>query len=259
MPLITLTTDFGTKEGYPAAMKGVIYTLLPDARIVDITHDIQPQNLYEAAFVLEINAFFFPPETVHIVVVDPGVGTARRAAAGRVGDQFFVGPDNGVLTRVLLHAERENLPYEFVQAENPAYWRSQVSSTFHGRDIFAPLGAHLARGIALDALGPPLRDLVRLPMQMPQRGDNCVTGEVIHIDHFGNAITNLRAADLAGLGDIRVSAAGKTIRGLSATFSGQPAGTLLALWDSSGYLMISEYGGLQQIKLKVGDEVSVMG
>ena len=257
--LITLTTDFGNREGYPAAMKGMIYTLAPEARIVDITHEIRPQNLYEAAFILEINVFFFPPGTVHVVVVDPGVGTDRRPLVGRIGEQTIVAPDNGVITRLLLRAEREGWKTAFVHADKPAYWRGEISSTFHGRDIFAPLGAHLAAGVPMKALGRPILNPIRLPVQNPQRTSDGVRGEVIHVDHFGNAITNLRAEDLAGLEDVQVQAFGQTIDGLVRTFSDRPKGSLLALWDSSGYLMVSEFGGLKQIQPQVGDEVLVHG
>ncbi len=257
MSLITLTTDFGEREGYHAVMKGVIYGIAPDVKIVDISHAISPQDLYEAAFILEINAFYFPAETVHVVVVDPGVGTARRPLAGRIGSQFFVAPDNGVLTRVLLYAERENLPMTFVHLDQERYWLDDLSSTFHGRDLFAPAGAHLASGVPLKQLGVPVIDLVRLPMHLPQRGAESVTGEVIHIDHFGNAITNITAADIAHLGGVQVSLCGRSTRGLVKTFGDRPAGSLLALWDSSRYLMVSEYGGLKQIQPEVGDAVVV--
>ncbi len=257
MTLITLTTDFGEREGYPAAMKGVIYGIAPDAKIVDITHAISPQNLHQAAFVLEINTFFFPAYTVHIVVVDPGVGTARRPLAGRIGSQFFIAPDNGVLTRVLLYAERENLPMAFVHLDQERYWLNDLSSTFHGRDLFAPAGAHLASGVPLTQMGTPISDLLRLPMHQPQRGMDAVTGEVIHIDHFGNAITNITAADMAHLGEVQVSLCGHSVNGIVKTFKDRPEGELLALWDSSRYLMVSEFGGLKQIQPTVGDSVIV--
>lgn len=255
--LITLTTDFGNREGYPAAMKGVIYTIAPEAKIVDITHEIQPQNLYEAAFILEINVFFFPPGTVHIVVVDPGVGTERRPLVGRIGDQYLVAPDNGVITRLLLRSGREGWPTAFMHADQPEYWRSGISATFHGRDIFAPLGAHLAAGVPLEALGSLIQDPIRLPLQIPERTPDGVCGEIIHIDHFGNAISNLRAGDLPRGENLQVILCGQAIHGLSRTFSDHASGELLALWDSSGYLMVSEFGGLKQIQPQVGEPICV--
>ncbi len=257
MPVISLTTDFGTREGYHAVMKGVIYGICPKAKIVDITHDIQPQNLFETAFILEINVFYFPKDTVHIVVVDPGVGTARRPIAGRIGSQRFVTPDNGVLTRLLLRAEREGLDVEFVHTDQPGYWLEDLSSTFHGRDLFSPIGAHLTNGVPLGSLGTPISDPVRLPMNHPQPAHDGVNGEVIHIDHFGNAITNITAADIAHLGEIQVQLCGETISGMVNTFGDRPPGSLLALWDSSKYLMLSEFGGLKQIHPQVGDLVQI--
>lgn len=256
--LITLTTDFGSREGYPAAMKGVIFGIVPEAKIVDITHEIEPQNLAEAAFILEINAFHFPADTVHIAVVDPGVGSERRPLVGRIGSQRFVVPDNGVISRLLLCAEREGWPVELFHADRPQYWRDEISATFHGRDIFAPLGAHLASGVALEELGTQVDDPLRMLINTPAPFPGSVRGEVIHIDHFGNAITNIRSEDIAGLGEVQIRLGGRKVHGLVNTFSDRPPGTLLALWDSSGYLMVSEYGGLQQIWPLVGDEVLVL-
>lgn len=258
MPIITLTTDFGMREGYHAVMKGVIYGIIPDVKIVDITHDIRPQNIHEASFILEINAFYFPANTVHVVVVDPGVGTERRPIAAQIGSQLFVAPDNGVLTRLLLRAERDGWPIKFVHTDRPEYWLEDISSTFHGRDIFSPVGAHLAAGVLLEEIGTPIKDIKRLEMHHPQQTEKGVMGEVIHIDHFGNAITNIRSQDIAYLGEVSVSLCGQMIPGLSRTFSDNtPPGSLLALWDSSEYLMVSEYGGLKGISPKIGEQVLV--
>ena len=263
MKLLTLTTDFGEREGYPAAMKGVIYGIAPDVQVVDITHQVPPQDLYAAAFVLEINLFYFPAGSVHVVVVDPGVGTARRPLVGRIGAQYVVAPDNGVLTRLLLRAEREGWPVSLWHADRLEYWRRDVSATFHGRDVFAPLGAHLAAGVPLQTLASPIDDPVRLPLEDVQPIENGVRGQVIYIDHFGNAITNLRAADLAGQAGmagqepLQVRICGRTINGLAHTFGDHPQGELLALWDSSGYLMVTEYGGLKQIHARIGEPVDV--
>ncbi|MCJ7622947.1 MAG: SAM-dependent chlorinase/fluorinase [Anaerolineaceae bacterium] len=257
MPIITLTTDFGMREGYHAVMKGVIYGIIPDVKIVDISHDIHPQDIHEAAFILEINVFYFPAKTVHVVVVDPGVGTERRPIAVQIGSQLFVAPDNGVLTRVLMCAERENWPVQCVYIDKPEYWLEDISTTFHGRDIFAPTGAHLAAGVPLEAIGTPIKDLIRLEMHPPKRTKVSLVGEVIHIDHFGNAITNIRAHDIAHLGDVSISLCGQRITGLSRTFGDAAHGTLLAVWDSSEYLMVSEYGGLKGISPERGDQVLV--
>jgi S-adenosylmethionine hydrolase len=259
LTVITLTTDFGTSEGYHSVMKGVIYNIAPQVKIVDMTHAIPPQNLYAAAFVLEINVFYFPEDSIHVVVVDPGVGTERRAVAGRIGDQYFVAPDNGVLTRVLLRAGREGWSTEFVTLDRPSLWLEDISSTFHGRDIFAPVAAHLANGERLEAMGTPLKDLVHLPIALPVKNEEGVKGEVIYIDHFGNAITNFRREDIEQLNEVKVHVAERVIDGMAKTFGDEPHGTLLALWDSSKYLMVSEFGGLKQIDVKVGDPVVVKG
>ena len=147
MPVITLTTDFGEKDGFTGVLKGVIWGICPDAQIADITHSISPQNVLEGALALWRAAPFFPAGTVHIAVVDPGVGTNRRPMAARLGDYFYVGPDNGLFTPMIEDARNNNQVVEFVHLDKPKFWLKNVSHTFHGRDIFAPVGAHLANGI----------------------------------------------------------------------------------------------------------------
>ncbi|MGB9641528.1 MAG: SAM hydrolase/SAM-dependent halogenase family protein, partial [Anaerolineales bacterium] len=149
MSVITLTTDFGLKDGNVGAMKGVIWKIAPSAQIADISHLISPQNVTEAALVIYRAARFYPPGTIHMVVVDPGVGTDRRPIAGLIGDQYVVGPDNGVFTRMMLAAESLGKPMRFVHLNRPEFWLPQVSYVFHGRDIFAPAAAHLAAGMSL--------------------------------------------------------------------------------------------------------------
>lgn len=188
---ITLLTDFGETEGEHAVMKGVIWNILPGASIADISHVVQPQNVPQAALILETVAHFFPPETVHVVVVDPGVGTDRRPIAARFGKQFFVGPDNGVCTPMLERAERAGEPIEIVHLDNPKYWLEDVTAIFHGRDIFSPAGGHLAAGVPLHELGTSITDIVRYHMPQPEVGELGIHGEIIHIDHFGNLLTNI--------------------------------------------------------------------
>ena len=189
--IITLCTDFCSQDGYVAAMKGAILCIAPDATLVDISHDITPQGILQAAFVLHAAYPYFPPSTVHVVVVDPGVGTSRRALALRTTRGVFVAPDNGVLSAVL----RDECVQACVALEDPAYWRTPtVSTTFHGRDIFAPVGAHLANGVPMTALGPCVQDPVCLAEVRPTRGPHgAVTGHVIHVDTFGNLITSIPA------------------------------------------------------------------
>lgn len=195
--MITLTTDFGTSDGYVAAMKGVMLSIHPDARLVDVTHEIDPQDVMEAAFVLRTTTPFFPPGTVHLVVVDPGVGTDRRAVAVRSGDQWFVGPDNGVFPLVLDDKE----PDEIRVLDNPDAWRSGTpSTTFHGRDIFAPVAAHLDAGRAPEDIGSSANDLRPLRWAMPITDSHSVQGYVAHVDRFGNCITNIRRKTLVRTG-----------------------------------------------------------
>ncbi|MDX1531546.1 MAG: SAM-dependent chlorinase/fluorinase, partial [Rhodothermales bacterium] len=174
--LLTLTTDFGLDDGYVAAMKGVIHAIAPGLRTVDITHAVAPQDVMGAAFVLRQAAFFFPPDTVHLVVVDPGVGTERRAVAARIGGHTFVGPDNGLLSLL----PGGDAPEALVTLDRPTYWRSpHPSATFHGRDIFAPAAAHLAAGRALGEVGTPAEALQRLHWVRPRADDNGVQGWVV--------------------------------------------------------------------------------
>ena len=169
MSIITLTTDFGTRDGNVGVMKGVIYGIQPQARIIDLSHEIEPQNIHQAAWVLQRQVFYFPDNTVHVVVVDPGVGTARRPIAARVGTQFLVGPDNGVFTPLYERAEAEGWPLEIVHTNKPDYWLADISNVFHGRDIFSPVGAHLASGAALGDVGQTINDVIRMRWPKPQR------------------------------------------------------------------------------------------
>ena len=158
MSIITLLTDFGNRDGFVGSMKGVIWGLAPQVQIADLTHEIEPQNVREGALILASCVPFFPPGTVHIAVVDPGVGTSRRPLAARLGSQYFVGPDNGLITFWLESAMNSHQKIQLIHLDKPQFWLGEISSTFHGRDIFAPVGAHLANGIAIQSLGSPLDD-----------------------------------------------------------------------------------------------------
>ncbi len=190
MPIITLITDFGERDGYVGAMKGVILGIAPGAALVDISHDIPPQDIPSAAFVLWSTYRFFPPDTVHLVVVDPGVGTQRRPIAVETRHGRFVAPDNGVLGYVL-DEERE---WQAVHLAEQRFWRPEVSMTFHGRDIFAPAAAHLAAGVPLHELGPAITNPVPMPFPRVRRldGARCLA-RLVYIDRFGNCVTNLPA------------------------------------------------------------------
>ena len=208
--LITLTTDFGMDDAYVAAMKGVILGINPKVTIVDLCHAVQPQNTAQAAFIISTSHQYFPQGAIHVVVVDPGVGTERRAVLLATSSAFFIAPDNGVLSYIIeeasLAADEAALPVEEGETElrwglqafaltNPRFWRHPVSATFHGRDIFAPVAAHVSLGVSIADLGDPMYSLFTFPFPRPQmkriRGDKVLTGRVIHIDHFGNLITNI--------------------------------------------------------------------
>ncbi|MFO8232570.1 MAG: SAM-dependent chlorinase/fluorinase [Longimonas sp.] len=192
--MITLTTDFGTQDAYVSAMKGVMLSIAPDARLVDITHHVSPQDVMEAAFVLQGAVPHFPAGTVHLVVVDPGVGSERRAIALKHNDQWFVGPDNGVFSLLL----NQETPDTIVELDNPNFWRTETpSSTFHGRDIFAPVAAHLAAGASLHDVGTPIDAMSSLRWALPMVVQHSVEGWIVDIDRFGNCITNIQRDTVA--------------------------------------------------------------
>ena len=195
--IITLTTDFGTSDAYVGVMKGVILGINLHVQIVDITHAVPPQDIHEAAFLIHSAHHYFPKGTIHVIVVDPGVGSDRRAIVCQIDGAFFVCPDNGILTYLLQTIENaEELSGNVVAIQNQTYCLPEVSNTFHGRDIFAPVAAHLSLGIPLDDIGLPAHNLIRFPMPPITISDGKLVGEIIKIDSFGNAITNISAAAL---------------------------------------------------------------
>jgi Uncharacterized conserved protein len=249
--LITLTTDFGTGSPYIAQMKGVILTLCRDVDLIDITHAIGPQNIREGAVVLADTTPYFPPGAIHVAVVDPGVGTARRLIYAEIREQRYVAPDNGLLSFLIRHKP----PRRIVAIENGAFWRTKPSNTFHGRDILAPVAAHLALGVDPVQLGPALDTCVMLDAALPQKSRKGVRGEVLYVDSFGNLITNLTRDDFSDLGDmarLTVECAGRAIRGLIPTYGAAIPGELVALLDSQGRLEIAVSGGHAASELAVG-------
>ncbi|GIV58420.1 MAG: hypothetical protein KatS3mg042_1333 [Rhodothermaceae bacterium] len=240
--LLTLTTDFGTRDAYVAAMKGTILSITPTVTLVDITHEIAPQDIMEAAFVLRDAVPYFPDGTVHLVVVDPGVGTDRRPVALRKGGHRFVGADNGLFPLLL-----DEGPDEAVVLDRPAFWRTSApSNTFHGRDIFAPVAAHLAAGHALHEVGTPTDTLTPLHWALPLIDDQGVQGWVVHIDRFGNCITNIPrdALEQARAGRAVKCFAGTTIlQGIHRTYGDVADGEPLALFGSHDFLEIAVRGG----------------
>jgi S-adenosyl-L-methionine hydrolase (adenosine-forming) len=257
-------TDFGIKDGNVGVMKGVIWGICPTAQISDLSHMIPAQNIREAGYVLARSAPYFPKGSIHVVVVDPGVGTQRRPMAAQIGDWFYVGPDNGTITSWLERAEQEGRRAEFIELNRPEYWLQNISHVFHGRDIFSPVAAHLANGVSLSELGSPFHDPVKLELPRPEKTDHGWRGEVIHIDHFGNVSTNIR---IENLGDamkekenISIRLVGVEITGMVDTFGERPVGDLVALIGSTGNLGIAVVNGnaQQRLGMKAGDRVEVV-
>ena len=269
---MVLTTDFGLQDPYVGVMKGVVLGINPSARIIDLTHQIRPQNIAQAAFVLGSNYRFFPPGAIHVVVVDPGVGTGRNALLLVTPRGRFLAPDNGVLSRVLSdylddpleQAGEMAVPVALAayRLTNPKYWLHPVSHTFHGRDLFAPVAAHLLLGVAPDDLGEPVTRLRWLPSPSPVRSGNVIQGQVVNVDHFGNLVTNIPAAMLAGSSGVSLKIRGRVIQGLSLTFHGGPESPpdgFVALMGSHGYLEAAVRDGSAALLLgaDLGEPVAV--
>ncbi len=251
MPAITLLTDFGLRDGYVAAMKGVILGIAPNVTVVNITHEVPPQDIASAAFILATTYPYFPSDTIHVAVVDPGVGTGRRAILLDTPCGRFLAPDNGILSHVLaglspargagsgIAVPQAPLPVgsRAYVVQNRSLFLPGVSQTFHGRDIFAPVAARLALGLPAHEVGPEAGEVAAFPVPVPDRLPNGgVLGTVLHVDAFGNLITNLRQEDLPA-GPLRVRMGGRVIAGLSASY--QEGGEILAIIGSSGRLEIA--------------------
>ncbi len=258
-PIITLTTDFGNEDEYAGVVKGVILARLSDVHIVDISHQISPQNIRQAALVLARAVPHFPEGTVHLAVVDPGVGSSRRAMAAVLGDQLFVGPDNGLVTFIAQAAWHALERVEMVELWNESYWLSTPSRVFHGRDIFAPVAAYLAEGGDIENLGPPIKDPVLLPLPSVTTEGSRLKGEVLNIDHFGNIATNITSHELGEEMPSTVQIGSVTITTMVSGYGEGNKSDLVALINSSGALEIAEVDGNAADRLKVqpGDEVLV--
>jgi S-adenosylmethionine hydrolase len=260
MTVITLLTDFGTRDGYVGVMKGVILDIAPAVQIVDLSHEIAPQDILEAALLLRRVVPYFPDGTIHVAVIDPGVGTSRRGIAAQLGSQYFVGPDNGILSLIPAYDKKNKQESIVVNLDQPRYWLSAVYQTFHGRDVFAPVAAHLAYGVPLNELGTTIRDPIRLQIPQPSPTPNGWIGQVIHIDNFGNLSTNLDNDHIKGSQQLIVNIKGEQIIGSVSTFGDRSKGTLIALLDSSGSLAISVVNGsaAQLLNVRVGDQLEVL-
>lgn len=256
VPIITLTTDFGLQDGHVGAMKGVMCGIAPRANLVDISHHIPPQDIQHGGFVVMTAYCYWPPDTIHLVVIDPGVGTGRRAVAVQTAHGTFVAPDNGVLSYVLA---RERVT-TVVSLTNQSFWHQPVSPVFHGRDIFGPAAAHLAAGVSLLALGETIeaRELTTFPVPVPQRhADGHITAHVQYIDNFGNCTTDAPGDWVRAGSHWRVDVQGQCIDQIDHTFADVATGALVALVDSTGYVAIAVRNGSAARKLELALGASV--
>ncbi|HSE25675.1 MAG TPA: SAM-dependent chlorinase/fluorinase [Pyrinomonadaceae bacterium] len=233
--VISLLTDFGVTDYFVGAVKGVILSINPSARLIDITHEIPPQDIEAAAFTLLASYQSFPPNTIHLAIVDPGVGSDRRPVIVSTDTATFVGPDNGIFSYVLEQVR----DYEVFHIKEEQYFRTPMSSTFHGRDVFAPVTAALSRGLRADAFGPKITDPVVLPSLRPLPKKRGLEGRIIHVDTFGNCITNFTKADIPDNCQLLVK--GKRIKAFKQYFLEQIGSRheLFAIWGSAGFLEIA--------------------
>jgi hypothetical protein len=273
-PVITLTTDFGTNDSYVAIVKGVILGINPEVKIIDITHSIEPQNIAQAAFLLNVSYRYFPKQTVHMAIVDPGVGGERQGVILKTPSAFFVAPDNGILSYIINETCRVEGPLtqysqslervelkrglEAVAITDPRFWRRPVSPTFHGRDIFAPVAAGLSLGISLYEFGEKISSIHVFPVPRPffdLQGN--LIGHILYVDHFGNLITDIRNTDLPHT-NVTIEVAGQYIQGISRYYEQEEE--FVALLGSSGYLEISLRNGNASdfLGMIVGDEIKVI-
>jgi S-adenosylmethionine hydrolase len=273
--IITLTTDFGYDDAYVAAVKGAILSINHEANIIDISHSIKPQNILQAAFILSVAYRYFPKQTIHMAIVDPGVGSERQGIILKTPSAIFVAPDNGILSYIiddLFSVESDSLTeqthdlkeiifkkgLEAAAITDPRFWRHPVSSTFHGRDIFAPVAAGLSLGISLYEFGEKINSLHVLTIPKPSLdSEGNLVGRVLHVDHFGTLIANIKSNDLPGK-DVVIEVAGYCIQGIS-NYYAQKEG-VMAVVGSSGYLEISLRDGsaCDFLGAIVGDEIKVI-
>jgi S-adenosylmethionine hydrolase len=269
-PLLVFTTDFGLADAYAGVVKGVALTINPDLRLIDLTHQVSPQNIAQGSFILGINHRFFPNDAIHVAVVDPGVGTARRPLLLSTPWGRFVAPDNGLLSGVItgymdtfpLTAGMVKPPPDVtvVQLTNPAYWRHPVSETFHGRDVFTPVAAHLSLGVPAGDMGETIDNLFYLPTPQPKHQDGSITGQIIYQDVYGNLVSNIPAEALPKAKTVLVLIKGQHIQGLNRTFNDadRTGGRgVIALAGSHGYLEVAVPNGSAAAILQAGEGETV--
>jgi len=256
--IITLTTDFGAESPYVAAMKGVILSINPDAELVDITHAIGPQNIRQGALVLAEVTPWFPPDTIHVAVVDPGVGSSRKIIYARIGEHHLIAPDNGLVSRLALRAQ----PSTIITVADPSYWLPVVSATFHGRDIMAPVAARLSLGLDPARLGPRQHEIERLEWTEACVTEKKIEGTVQSIDSFGNLITNIPADALVNVPrgeEVTIVCDEHETHGIFNAYADQPEMTLIALVGSSGHLELAIVGesAAMMLGVRAGTPVKV--
>jgi hypothetical protein len=257
-PILTLTTDFGLTDHFAGTMKGVILSICPAARIVDISHGVTPFEIAEGAYLIAQAWRYFPKKTVHVVVVDPGVGTARRPILVEAGGQFFLGPDNGVLSMVYLHEK-----CKVRHVTNEKYFRHPVSQTFHGRDIFAPVGAHLAAGVPPARMGKLMRDYLKPEFEKPHRaGKRTWIGRILKIDRFGNIVTSFHVNDFGDLEarNFTLALGPQAVTVLARNYAQCGAGELFLILGSSGYyeVSMSQDSAAKLVKCAPGAAIELM-
>ena len=255
--IVTLTTDFGTCDPYVGALKGALLSVVPHLHLLDLSHDVPPQDVLAGAFVLRHAAFEFPPDTVHLAVVDPGVGGSRRALAVDAGGCRWVAPDNGLLSCALAFPDARAF-----EITHPELRRESLSATFHGRDLFAPAAARLAAGFPVENVGPRVDDALFLTATRPTVQGTCLVGSIIHADRFGNLISSISGSDLASFGDparLRVVAADVTVHGIVRTYEDVGVGEPAALIGSGNLLELAlrEGSAAERFSLQRGDRIAV--
>jgi hypothetical protein len=257
-PIVTLTTDYGTSDHLVGALKGVILKIVPDATIVDITHNVTPFDLLDGALAIGSSYSYFPPRTIHVVVVDPGVGTERRPLLVSAETQYFVAPDNGVLS--LIYEREENVLVRHANVEH--YYLQPVSKTFHGRDVFAPIAGWLAKGAQAASMGDEITDYKKFAMPKPKSAEGATKGVVLRVDSFGNLITNLKIEDFPAsaseTGTVQIAAGSHTVTKLVDTFAKGAPGEPFAYVGSTGFVEIGINRGNASKSLGVGRGTQVI-
>ncbi len=258
IPIITITSDLGTRDQYVANIKAAILHINRNCILIDISHDIPAQDIMDCAWVLKNAAFSFPSGTVHLALVDPTTGTNRKPLAVKIKDQLFVGPDNGLFSLIA-----DNQSVEAFELTNTSYWSSQRSNTFQARDIFAPIAAHIANGVSLENLGNPISEMVNYRWATPTNDKDSINGWVVHIDHFGNLITNISRdlynQSLAGR-TCKIYVGNTIIHGLSSTFNSVPDGEAVAVAGSTGMIevAINKGNAQQMLGVEKGAPVTIL-